>query len=93
MVKKCYRLISDKGFMEEQGFSVEQIDELWDVDEDYTTKKEYIKSAQKYTADFNRKFNTEVTYQELFGAPIDIGYRLCTNCGETFWIDDAEHEC
>lgn len=93
MIKKCYRLMSDKGFMEERGCSVDQINALWDVDEDFTSKKEYIKAAKEYTAAFNKKFNTSFTYKDLFGEPEDIGYRLCTNCGETFWVNDVEHEC
>ena len=93
MIKKCYRLISEKGFMEEQGCSTEQINSLWDVDEDYTTKRDYIKSAKRYTEEFNKKFDTSFKYQELFGEPEDIGYRYCTLCEETFWADDGEHEC
>lgn len=92
MIKKCYRLSSDKGFMEERGFTTEQVNFLWSVDEDYTSKREYIKSAKIYTADFNEKFNTSYTYGELFGNPEDIGYRYCTICEETFWTDDG-HDC
>lgn len=93
MIKNCYRLVSDKGFMAEAGFNIEQTDYLWDVDEDYTTKREFIKAAKRYTEEFNKEFNTSFTYQELFGEPEDIGYRLCTLCGATFWVYDVEHEC
>ena len=87
MIKRLYRLWADK--------SIEGVDcdELWDVDEDYTTKKDYIKAAKAYTDGFNKRHSTTYTYQEIFGEPEEIGYRLCTDCGETFWVDDEEHEC
>lgn len=75
-----------------QGFNIEQTNYLWDIDEDYTVKREYIKAAKKLTADFNKKFNYSFAYQDLFVEPKDIGYRYCTACGETFWIDDG-HDC
>lgn len=92
MIKKCYRLIADKGFAEDVGCTLEQMNYLWDIDDNFTTKKEYLKVAKDYTSDFNQKFNTSFIYQELFGEPKDIGYRYCTECGETFWNDD-EHDC
>ena len=93
MIKKCYLLRSDKSVTEELGREVDNY--LWDVDEDYTTKREYIKAAKAYTKEVNEKFNLSCTWQELFGEPEETSYRYCTCCGNTFWADDSfyEHDC
>ena len=97
MIKKCYRLMADKAVAEELGraakYDLEGRDYVDDIDEDYTTKREYIKAAKAYTSKINERYGLSCTWQELFGEPEDIGYRLCTVCGEPFWIDDVPPDC
>lgn len=65
---------------------------MYGIDEDYTSKKEWKRVAKSYTDAFNEKFNTNYTIEDFFGECNDIGWRICTKCGETFWSDEG-HEC
>lgn len=82
MARVAYRLWADK--------TVDGVENsfLFDVDEDYTTKKEYIKAAKQYTQEFNNKYGTNYDWVDLFGNPIDIGYRYCSKCDTYFWEGD-----
>ena len=61
---------------------------LYDIDEDYTSKKRYIERAKKWTDRVNNKFNTNYKWNDLFPEPTDIGWRFCRKCGECYWKDD-----
>ena len=89
MIKKCYRLLADKAIAEELGVKV--LDAVYDIDEDYTSKREYIKAAKAYTAKVNEEFGLNCTWQELFGEP-EAWWRYCTICGESFPADE-DHDC
>lgn len=62
---------------------------LYDVDLDCITKKEYIAKAKKLTDKANQEFGTNYTYEELFGKPVDSGWRYCKKCGMHYWLDDG----
>lgn len=83
MKKVAYRLEANK--------ELEIVENSWlyDVDEDFLSKREYVKEAKRLTEKANKEFGTNYTYQELFGDPIDIGWRYCTECGEYYWGDDG----
>lgn len=83
---KAYRLESNK--------ELEIVNNSWlyDIDEDFTSKKEYIAKAKKLTDKANKEFNTNFTYKQLFGDPIDNGYRYCKRCGTYHWSSE-ECEC
>ena len=82
MSRIAYRLISNK--------TIKNVEDsfLYDIDEDFTTKKGYIKKAIEYTKSFNEDFKTNYTYKDLFGTPEDIGYRYCSKCDCFFWNDE-----
>lgn len=82
MARVAYRLWAIK--------TIENVEEsfLFDVDEDYTSKTKYIKAAKEYTKQFNEEFGTSYTYEEVFGYPIDFGYRYCSKCDTYFWSGD-----
>lgn len=88
-IKKCYRLWAIKG----DDLTQEQLEFVYDIDEDYYTKSSWLSSAKHYTNLFNLKFGTNHRYQDLFGEPNDTkGWCYCTECGESFW-ESTEHEC
>ena len=98
MIKKCYRLMADKGVAEElgrkTGLGYAVRDYVEDIDEDHTSKRAYIAAAKAYTGDFNKKFNLNCTYQELFGEPQEMDWAYCTVCGASFPMSEAgEHDC
>lgn len=62
---------------------------LYDVDESFRSKQEYIASAKEITEIANMEFKTNYTWQELFGEPKDIGWRYCKRCGEYYWSDEG----
>ena len=62
---------------------------LYDIDEDFTSKKAYIERAEQLTRKVNKEFNTNYTYQKLFGEPEDIGWRYCKRCDTYYWKDDC----
>ena len=61
---------------------------VYDVDEDFTSKKTYILRAKKLTDRVNKKYNVNFKCDELFEKPQDIGYRYCTRCQTYYWGDD-----
>lgn len=65
---------------------------LYDVDEDFISKKEYIAAAKKLTGKANKEFNTNYSWVELFGEPSNCGYRYCKKCGTFYW-NSEECEC
>jgi len=83
---KAYRLEANK--------ELEIVNNSWlyDIDEDFTSKKEYIARAKKLTELANKQFKTNYTYYELFGDPVDVGYRYCSRCGCFYWSSE-ECEC
>ena len=91
--KVCYRLWTDKYFLDKEfSDNSKMYDYLWDIDEDYDTKKDYIKAGEFYVNNFNKEFNTNYTYIDFFGEPRDIGWVRCGNCGQTHWAD-TECDC
>ena len=62
---------------------------LYDIDEDFTNKKEYISAAKKLTRMANKEFNTNYSWVELFGEPFDCGYRYCKKCDFFYWSDEG----
>ena len=83
MGKIIYRLEADKNL------KIVNNSWLYDVDEDFTSKKAYIAAAIKLTDKANKEFKTNYTYNELFGEPVDIGWRYCSKCNEYYWADDG----
>lgn len=83
MARIAYRLWADK--------SIELVEnsKIYEVDEDYLKKSDYIKAAQEYTKEFNQEMGVNYTWQELFGLPEDIGYRYCSKCDCFFWEGDG----
>lgn len=68
----------------------EEIQEyLYDVDEDFTKKENFIKRATKLTDLVNKKFNTNYKSAELFPKPKDIGWRYCKKCDTYYWEDEC----
>lgn len=91
--RKGYRLESDKSFLDE--LPVEQQNAMYSVDEDFTSKREWLREAKERTEAFNKRFNTTYKYQDFFGEPEDIsGWCYCTYCKDFMWDDDTDdHEC
>lgn len=90
-IKKCYRLWIISGFIDE--LPPQQSNFMYGIDEDYHSKKEWLKNAKDYTKAFNEKFNTNYTYQDFFGEPENTpDWVYCTKCGESFWRDQ-DHDC
>lgn len=87
MKKVAYRLWADKTLREVNMSRV-----LFEVDEDYLSKSAYIEAAKKYTQQLNDEFDTDYTYEDIFGEPEDIGWRYCTKCDTFFW-DGEDCEC
>lgn len=90
MIRKCYRLVFNAALPHPSAA-------YWtgEIDEDYTSKKEWLKSAKAWAAQFNKENNTAFTVDDLFGDPDEFpneGYRYCTVCGESFWLSEG-HDC
>ena len=67
---------------------------LYDIDEDFLKKTDYIKRAKVWTDRVNQEFKTNYNWTELFPQPTDLGWRYCTNCDEFYWKDDyCDCEC
>lgn len=64
-------------------------EQLYDIDEDFTTKQAYKNRAKRLTEFVNEKFKVNYKWDELFPKPTDIGWRYCKNCGEFYWKDDV----
>lgn len=62
---------------------------LYDVDEDFTSKKEYIREAKRLTNIVNKNFNANYHWKEVFIEPTDIGWRYCKKCEEFYWLDEG----
>lgn len=79
---KAYRLESNK--------ELEIVNTTWlyDIDEDFISKKSYIERAKQLTEKANNEFKTNHTWQELFGEPVDYGYRYCSRCGSFHWSSE-----
>ena len=83
---KAYRLESNK--------ELEIVNNTWlyDIDEDFISKKSYIARAKKLTEKANKEFNANYTWIQLFGEPFDCGYRYCPYCKTYYWQGE-ECEC
>ena len=83
---KAYRLESNK--------ELEIVNTTWlyDIDEDFISKKAYTERAKKLTEKANNEFKTNYTWQDLFGEPFDCGYRYCPYCKTYYWQGE-ECEC
>lgn len=64
------------------------LDYLYDIDEDFTSKKIYIERAKAITAFVNKKFKTTYIWGDLFEKPVDTGWRYCKRCDSVYWKDD-----
>lgn len=84
---KAYRLEANK--------ELEIVNNSWlyDVDEDFTSKKAYIARAKQLTTRANKHFGTNYTYNELFGEPNSNGYCYCTKCGCYYWVGECCECC
>lgn len=91
-IKKLYILQSQKDILE--SLPPEVSDYLWSIDEDYDTKREWMKMAKYYTNIVNSQLDEsdKRTLEELFGECVYRGWCYCTECDEHFWADDG-HEC
>lgn len=92
MYKKVYWLSADMSVADH--LPKHLYDGLYDIDEIYTTKKEWKEQAKKYTDEANKHLeeNEQITVEQLFGKCEWRGLCICLECEETFWIDD-KHEC
>ena len=87
----AYRLWTIK---DEYKTKEEVIDYLYDIDEFYTSKKEYIKNAKYYTKKVNEIFWTNYTWQHLFGDPEENdGYRYCKKHDNYYFADECCELC
>lgn len=91
---KAYRLQVNKcedDFIE-AGLTLEQankiIDDYYEVDEDFISKREYIARAKYYQAKIKEDLGIEVDWKVLFGEPESYGYRYCPKCGEFYWENE-----
>ena len=84
---KAYRLEANK--------DLEIVNNSWlyDIDEDFTSKKAYIARAKKLTAKANKEFGTNYSYNELFGEPSSNGYCYCAKCGYYYWAGECCECC
>ena len=95
MSRIAYRLWTNKDESEyvDNGLTLEQAEEvinyLWDVDEDYFNKADYIKKAKYYQAKVKKELGIDISWEHLFGRPVDIGWRYCSKCDTSFWADDG----
>lgn len=80
---RAYRLESNK--------ELEIVNNSWlyDIDEDFTSQKEYIARAKKLTEKANKEFGTDYHFMDLFGQPISAGYRYCSKCGCYYWLGES----
>lgn len=80
---KLYRLESNK--------ELEVVNNTWlyDIDLDFTNKKDYIIKAKKLTKKINLELGTNYSYVELFGEPVYTGWCYCTKCHTTYWQGDS----
>jgi len=94
MSRPAYRLWTNKfeddyknlGFTDTETTRI--INFLYDVDEDYTSKKEYLKAAQNYAKELKKETGLSVGIETLFGMPVSDGYRYCSKCQQFFWEDE-----
>lgn len=80
---RAYRLLADKNLdIVNESF-------LYDVDDDFTSKQDYIKQAKDYTKRINKEYGTNYTYEKIFGEPKYEGWCYCKRCGEFYWEDEG----
>lgn len=97
MARKAYRLwaIKDTDWYTDDGYTEGEAEDIinyaYDIDEDYKTKKDYIKAAKKYAEQITKKLGYEklIDWVTLFGNPVDSGYRYCSRCDCYFWLEDG----
>ncbi len=95
MSKKAYRLMSnkyeqdyyDRGYDEKDTKAI--IDLIYDVDEDFITKKAYIERAKYYHDKVLTHLGLDVDWKLLFGEPMESDYRYCAKCGCYFYATDG----
>lgn len=98
MARIAYRLLTkkeesnyvDAGYTEQEANNI--IDFLYDVDEDYTSKKDYVKWAKYYADRVKEKLNIDIDWKLIFDDVTDPNfysdYRYCSKCGEFFWAGE-----
>lgn len=89
-VKKCYRLLADKSILDNLPRRLSNF--LWELDEDFFTKAQWLKRAKEIVSKVNLEAEQEYTVEQLFGECNFEGWCYCTNCEEYFWTDDG-HDC
>ena len=93
MARIAYRLwvIKEEENYIKAGYTKEEaqaiIDFLYEEDEDFTSKAEYIRTAKYYCKECTEylKLTKPLDWKIAFGMPDDIGYRYCSKCEEFFW--------
>ena len=67
------------------------INEGYEIDEDFTRKTDYIKTAKAYAKHITEYLglNQPLDWELLFGYPVDIGWRYCSKCDTHYWDDDG----
>lgn len=98
MAKVAYRLLTIKdednyinaGYTEQEAKDI--IELLYDVDDDYKNKKDYIKDAKYYADYVKTKLNIDIDWKLIFDDITDpkyvSEYRYCPKCGEFFWAGE-----
>ena len=89
-IKKCYRLLADKSVTDHLPRRWANI--LWDLDEDFFTKAQWLKRAKEIIKELNQETDRKYTVEEIFGECSFEGWSYCTECDEYFWAEDG-HEC
>ena len=95
---KAYNLlgIKDEEHYIKNGFTQEQAEdivrEIWDDDEVFTSKREYIANARLFSKQVSKKLGYRVDWRILYGEPQYEGLEYCHKCGEFYWSDDY-HDC
>ena len=98
MSKQAYRLwtIKDVETYTKKGFSQQEAERIinlaWDEDEDFTSKKEYVKSAKMKADAYSKKIGKLIDWKTMFGEPIESDYRYCSKC-DTFFYESDGCEC
>lgn len=79
---KAYRLESDKEL------DIVNNSWLYDIDEDFLIKQDYITRAETLTARINKEFNTNYKWYELFGKPKFIGWCYDKDTKQFDWYEN-----
>lgn len=96
MSRPAYRLwiVKNESTYTGAGFSLEEavaiINMGYDIDEDFTSKKDYIDVAKSYAQHITDTLmlSHPLDWRVAFGIPASYGYRYCSKCDTFYWDGD-----